>query len=95
MNWSVAAELDVLAARARAKCIAKGWKTDWSSRGCYLHLEASELIEAIRGKRGTPQGEAADLLFVLLSLLAEYRVEAHLVLAALDELLREQCEVKT
>ncbi len=34
----------------------------------YLHLEASELIEAIRGKHGDPLDEAGDVLFVLMSI---------------------------
>jgi hypothetical protein len=40
----------------------------WTHRGAYLHLEASELIEAIRGKRGEPVKEAADVLLVLMSI---------------------------
>ncbi|HNW88045.1 MAG TPA: hypothetical protein PKN48_00135 [Bacteroidales bacterium] len=39
--------------------------------GVYLHLEASELIEALRGKRGDPESEAADVLFVLRSMIAD------------------------
>jgi hypothetical protein len=34
----------------------------------YLHLEASELIEALRGKHGDPKSEAADVLLVLMSI---------------------------
>jgi len=34
----------------------------------YLHLEASELIEALRGKHGDPLSEAADVLLVLMSI---------------------------
>lgn len=40
----------------------------WTHRGAYLHLEASELIEAIRGKHGDPMKEAADVLLVLMSI---------------------------
>jgi hypothetical protein len=34
----------------------------------YLHLEASKLIEALRGKHGDPLSEAADALLVLMSI---------------------------
>lgn len=46
----------------------RGWKLDKMTRGCYLHLEASELIESLRGKRGSPIREAADVLIVLMSI---------------------------
>lgn len=46
----------------------RGWALDWSSRGVYLHLEVSELIEAVRGKAGNTLEESADVLIVLLSL---------------------------
>ena len=57
-----------LAPRILAMCKKRGWSLDWSSRGVYLHLEASELIEALRGKRGDPKSEAADVLLVLMSI---------------------------
>jgi hypothetical protein len=60
--------LDPLPARVLAMCKKRGWSLHWSSRGAYLHLEASELIEAIRGKRGDPLAEAADVLIVLMSI---------------------------
>lgn len=46
---------------------ALGWSLDWRERGAYLHLEASELIEAVRGKAGDPREEAADVLITLLA----------------------------
>lgn len=49
-------------------CEARGWSLHWTARGAYLHLEASELIEALRGKRGDPTSEAADVLLVLMSI---------------------------
>ena len=62
-------DLDVLADKAQTVCTKFGWVQDWSNGGCYLHLEASEFIEALRGKgSANPTGEAADVLFVLLSL---------------------------
>jgi NTP pyrophosphatase (non-canonical NTP hydrolase) len=57
-----------LAPRILAMCKRRGWSLHWSARGAYLHLEASELIEAIRGKRGDPKSEAADVLLVLMSI---------------------------
>lgn len=50
-------------------CKQRHWSTDWSDRGVYLHLEASELIESLRGKGdSTPADEAGDVLFVLMSI---------------------------
>lgn len=54
-------------AEVLAICHQLDWSLRWTHRGCYLHLEASELIEAIRGKHGDPAEEAADVLFVLMS----------------------------
>ena len=49
-------------------CNEKKWSLHWTARGAYLHLESSELIEAIRGKHGDPVCEAADVLIVLSSI---------------------------
>ena len=57
-----------LPARVVAMCKARGWSMHWTHRGAYLHLEASELIEAIRGKHGDPADEAGDVLLVLMSI---------------------------
>lgn len=51
-----------------ALCKLRGWNLHWTHRGAYLHLESSELIEALRGKRGDPLHEAADVLLVLMSI---------------------------
>lgn len=59
---------DSLPARVVAMCRARGWSMHWTHRGAYLHLESSELIEAIRGKHGDPMLEAADVLLVLMSI---------------------------
>jgi hypothetical protein len=59
---------NALPARVLAMCKKRGWDLSWSSRGVYLHLEASELIEALRGKHGDPLSEAADVLLVLMSI---------------------------
>jgi NTP pyrophosphatase (non-canonical NTP hydrolase) len=55
---------------ARIVCSRMGWDRGWEEVGAYLHLEASEYIEAMREKRGDVNEEAADVLFVLLSSLS-------------------------
>lgn len=61
--------LDALAARVLEMCKKRNWCLHWTSRGVYLHLEASELIEAVRGKgASTPKSEAGDVLLVLMSI---------------------------
>ena len=60
--------LEDLPASALAMCHARGWSLHWTHRGAYLHLESSELIEAIRGKGGDPTKEAADVLIVLMTI---------------------------
>lgn len=56
-----------LADSARSICRKKGWSRDWKEVGTYLYLEVGEYVEAMRGKRGDVNEEAADILFVLLS----------------------------
>lgn len=68
-------ELDKLAAEVLAVCRRRGWSTHWTHRGAYLHLESSELIEAVRGKRGDPKLEAADVLIVLMSITESNRIK--------------------
>lgn len=56
-------------------CRVKRWDTGWSARGCYLHLESSELIEALRGKGDSSrEEEAADVLLVLLSIIGAHEL---------------------
>lgn len=84
MNGSYA-ELHVLTKRALALCEKNGWGLDWRDRGCYLHLESSELVEAMRGKGdSTVTEEAGDVLFVLLTILGAHGVEFEDVVAGLD-----------
>lgn len=65
-----------MAVDARAACVKRGWRTDWSARGCYLHLEVSEFIEACRGKgESSKEEEAADVLLVFLSMCGAQRVD--------------------
>ena len=44
------------------------WSLHWTDRSAYLHLEAAELAEAVRGKRGDTLEESADVLITLLAL---------------------------
>lgn len=59
---------DTLPGLVLEMCNARNWSLHWTARGAYLHLEASELIEAVRGKHGDPMKEAADVLIVLMSI---------------------------
>ena len=75
--------LKVIADKALGICNLRGWSRHWKESGVILHLEVSEFIEAVRGKRGDPEKEAADVLFVLLSTCEKYgllydSIEAHL-----------------
>lgn len=60
--------IEALAGDVLAVCKQRGWSLHWTHRGAYLHLESSELIEAVRGKRGDVLGEAGDVLLVLMSI---------------------------
>jgi len=68
------------------------WKHGWSARGCYLHLESSELIEALRGKGGNPTDEAGDVLGVLMSIIITENLDWNKVLdmaiIKMDEMLK-------
>ncbi len=79
-------QLTQLATLALEKCRREGWPRDWSNGGVYLHLESSEFIEALRGKRGLPEDEAADVMFVLLSMLEAHAIPIDTVLGKLQAL---------
>lgn len=69
---------------------SQGWRRDWEGAGCNLHLEASEFIEALRGKGGSsPVEEAGDVLFVLLSTLVAHNIPVADVLASLEVKIRD------
>ena len=79
-------DVQSLANKAHEVCRIRGWKRDWKDGGIQLHLEASEFIEALRGKgKSTPAEEAGDVLFVLLSMITENGTMIQDVLNALDE----------
>jgi NTP pyrophosphatase (non-canonical NTP hydrolase) len=46
----------------------RDWSLHWIHRSAYLHLEAAELAEAVRGKHGDTLEESADVLITLLAL---------------------------
>lgn len=50
-----------------------GWTKNWIKGGCYIHLEASEFIEALRGK-GDPIDELGDLLITVFSVCENYDI---------------------
>ena len=69
----------ILSNRIAKACKKRKWKKDWSNGGCYLHLEASEFIESLRGKGGSPEDEAADVFITLMALIGANNVDADLV----------------
>jgi NTP pyrophosphatase (non-canonical NTP hydrolase) len=77
--------------RINTICKKKNWGKDWLAGGCYLHLEVSEFIESLRGKgKDSPASEAADVLFALFAMMAEYRISFEEVLKQLDRSMLEQ-----
>ena len=44
-------DLKEMAMRAMTKCLRRGWDRGWLEIGCYMHLEVSEFVEALRGFR--------------------------------------------
>lgn len=72
-----AIDTEALASDVLTMCEKRGWSLHWTHRGAYLHLESSELIEAIRGKHGDPLGEAGDVLLVLMSITQYHGIPWH------------------
>lgn len=70
-------------------CKQRNWKKDWSSGGCYIHLEVSEFIESLRGKGGKPVEEAADVIITLMAVLDHYQIRAIDLLPALEDKLEK------
>lgn len=67
-------DLNAYIAEVRDICETRGWKKDWSRGGCYVHLEVSEFIEAVRGK-GDPIDELGDVLFTVLAVADHYGID--------------------
>lgn len=69
-------DIDKLTKRIGAICNKKNWDKNWSSGGCYIHLEVSEFIESLRGKGDTtPTEEAADVLMTLFAVMQNYKLK--------------------
>ncbi len=80
--------IEKLADLAWAICRERGWRSippRWEMGSANLHLEVSELIEAVRGKHGNPIEEAGDVLFVLLSIIREYDLDLEAVVAHIEQ----------
>ena len=59
---------------------------EWKEAGTYLHLEASEFIESLRGNGDhSTEKEAAHILFVLFSTMARYKVDIYEVWHILNQ----------
>lgn len=85
--------LNYLIRKSNKLCQKNGWDRHWTDAGCCLHLEASEFIEALRGKGNSPpEEEAADVLFVLFSMLHHNSIPIENVLGALDEKISTKLE---
>lgn len=79
-------DLDKISDRIYKICEEKGWGKDWSKGGCYIHLEVSEFIESLRGKgEDHPADEAADVLFALFAVMANYRIKPSDVMKSLEQ----------
>ena len=70
-------------------CDKNGWKKDWYAGGCYIHLEVSEFIEAVRGK-GDPLEELGDVLFTVFAMANYYDLD---ITEALHNSVRKHTEV--
>jgi hypothetical protein len=70
--------------RTSRACESRKWNKSWGPGGCYLHLEVSEFIEALRGK-GNPVEEAADVLVAFFALLGAYEITEKMLESALKE----------
>ena len=82
-------DMERMAVSFADKAVYRGWSRDWKHVGVYLHLEASEFIEALRGKGGNPVNEVADVMFVLMSSFREHGIEMRDVMDRLNEMKRE------
>lgn len=82
-------EIEILIGKMLAICEQRGWKRDWQSGGVYLHLEASEFIESLRGKgTSTPAEEAGDVLFVLLTMCKANNIDFYDIVIELEKKLK-------
>jgi NTP pyrophosphatase (non-canonical NTP hydrolase) len=74
-------------------CRNRNWDKDWLRGGCYLHLECSEFIEALRGKgSSSPVEEAGDVIFALFAILSYYELPIDDVFATLEKKIDKMLE---
>lgn len=66
-----AVDMEAWRAAAFAVCRARGWSENWTHRLAAHVLEASEYVEAWRGKKGDAVEEAGDMLFTVLAMIPE------------------------
>jgi hypothetical protein len=78
------AYLDMLRARFREAGMSRGWSFNWPERSGYAHGELSELVEAVRGKRGDISDEGGDTLLTALCGLVPEDIPMSAVLAAAE-----------
>lgn len=79
-------KLDELSNRIGLVCRNRKWDKGWSKGGCYLHLEASEFIESLRGKGDdSPAKEAGDIIMALFSILDNYNIKPSDVFQIVEE----------
>lgn len=77
-------DLNNLSLRAYELCERNKWERDWRA-GLYLHLEASEFIESLRGKHNeNPISEAADVLFVLTTICESYGFTLQMIIKEME-----------
>lgn len=67
-------DLEAYCKEVREVCAKMNWKKDWSHGGCYMHLEVSEFIEALRDK-GDPIEEFGDVIFTIFAVADYYGVD--------------------
>lgn len=67
-------DLEAYCKEVRDVCSNMKWKKDWSHGGCYMHLEVSEFIEALRDK-GDPTEELGDVLFTIFAVADYYNID--------------------
>jgi NTP pyrophosphatase (non-canonical NTP hydrolase) len=70
-------------------CDHHKWDKGWSRGGCYMHLEVSEFIEALRGK-GDPEDELGDVLFTVLAVADYHKLD---VIKALERNIEKHKEI--
>jgi len=78
--------LTQLANRVRTVCEDNQWDKTALPGGCYIHLEVSEFIEALRGKgNSSAEQEAGDVIIALLAVMSHYNISPDDVIKAAEK----------